>query len=268
MILLFDLKEPMTEKAPGLFETPDAELLVNPFWVYLPLLEGVVGLEDRSVWAIRDHVRDIEKSKTGPVSPGHPETEYRLIHDIARHAIHVTETLDVLAGNLDHTLRQHTNYTATRANDARSAADEDIHARLEVLHSYITSMRHRSLANEKRLQNEIQLAFNNVAQSNAAISVQIGDAALSDSTAMKTVAYVTLAFLPPTFISSIFSMSFFHYDDGSGWNVSGKIWIYFVVAVPLAVVTVYLWNYWHQTVVDPQRRGQLRTRTQVVKEVV
>lgn len=264
MILLFDLEEPMAELIPSLFESPDEELLVNPFWVYLPLLEGVVGLEDTSVWSIRDHVRAIEK--TGTVPTGRPEPEYRLIHDIARHAIHVTETLDVLAGNLDHALRQHTNYTTTRPNDARSAADEDIHARLEVLHSYITSMRHRSLSNEKRLQNEIQLAFNNVAQSNAAISVQIGDAALSDSTAMKTVAYVTLAFLPPTFISSIFSMSFFHYDDNSGWNVSGKIWIYFVVAVPIAFVTVYLWDYWHRAFVDPQRRSQLRPR--VVKEDV
>lgn len=246
LIFLFDLKPPMTETLPNLFERPEIEKLVNPFWVYPHLLEGVVGLEDASVWAIRNQVRAIEKADAKRGSIGKPSPTYRLIHDIARHAIHVTETLDVLAQNMDHALRQHANYTATNSSDELAAVNQDIQSRLEVLYSYITSMRHRSISNEKRLQNEIQLTFNKVAQQNADVSVQIGHVALSDSAAMRTVAFVTLAFLPPTFISSIFSMSFFHYEADSGWTVSGKVWIYFVFAVPTALATVFLWSNWQR----------------------
>ncbi|KAJ5156676.1 Mg2+ transporter protein CorA-like/Zinc transport protein ZntB [Penicillium capsulatum] len=257
VIFLFDMKPPLTEAIPALFETLEPEKLINPFWVYPHLLEGIVNLEDASVWAIRDQVRAIEKADAAKLSRGQPSPTYRRIHNIARHAIHVTETLDVHAQNVEHALRQHANYAAVNAKDEYAAVNQDIQSQLEVLHSYIASMRHRSISNEKRLQNEIQLAFNNVAQQNAEVSVKIGHVALSDSAAMRTVAFVTLAFLPPTFISSIFSMSFFDYDANSGWSVSGKVWIYFVVAVPIAFATVYLWSHWQKLFPGHQRVGKV-----------
>lgn len=255
VILLFGFKQPKTMSLPGLFERPDPEKLINPFWVYPHLLEGVITLQDTSVWTIRDKVRAIETTDINRLSTGKPSYNYRLIHDTARHAIHVTETLDVLVQNMDHVLRQHANYTSTRPGNEFSAVSQDVQSRLEALYSYITSMRHRSISNEKRLQNEIQLAFNNVAQQNAEVSVQIGHVALSDSAAMRTVAFVTLAFLPPTFISSIFSMSFFHYEASSGWTVSGKVWIYFAFAVPIAFATVFLWSNWQRIFPRDERVG-------------
>jgi ABC-type branched-subunit amino acid transport system permease subunit len=95
--------------------------------------------------------------------------------------------------------------------------------------------------------------------------VEIGAATKSDSAAMKTVAVVTMAFLPATFTSvslnspgctgyannlqAVFSMSFFNFSPGNGtepdeWKVSSQIWIYWVVAIPLTLMTLLAWLFW------------------------
>jgi LPXTG-motif cell wall-anchored protein len=61
--------------------------------------------------------------------------------------------------------------------------------------------------------------------------VEIGAATKSDSAAMKTVAVVTMAFLPATFTSV-------------SLNVSSQIWIYWVVAIPLTLMTLLAWLFW------------------------
>jgi len=128
-------------------------------------------------------VRAIEKESI----PGTiPRPDYRRLHDIARHAIHVSESLDVSIQNIESILKHYNLYMAPKQSDSYFGADEDIHNRIESLRSYIANLRHRSTSNEKRLQNEIQLAFNTVAQANAGASVEIGRAAQIDSSAMKT----------------------------------------------------------------------------------
>ncbi|CAN9403265.1 unnamed protein product [Alternaria alternata] len=66
----------------------------------------------------------------------------------------------------------------------------------------------RSQSNKERLQNEIALAYNMIAQRDSQVMTGLGEAARRDSGAMRTIAVVTMAFLPPTFLSAIFSMSF------------------------------------------------------------
>jgi heme/copper-type cytochrome/quinol oxidase subunit 2 len=44
-------------------------------------------------------------------------------------------------------------------------------------------------------------------------------------------------------------MSFFNFSPGNDsqpdeWRVSGKIWIYWVVAIPLTILTVFAWLLW------------------------
>lgn len=73
---------------------------------------------------------------------------------------------------------------------------------------------------------------------------------------MKTVAFLTLTFLPATFISAIFSTSFFSFDAEQGvWAVSDKIWIYWVVSIPVTSITILLWFFWHR-VFPPTLVGQ------------
>ena len=80
----------------------------------------------------------------------------------------------------------------------------------------LDGLRCRSQSNRERLQNEIQLAFNSVAQQDSLASVKLTHASHIDSASMKTIALLTLVFLPPTFIYAIFSMPFFNYDADAG----------------------------------------------------
>ncbi|KAJ6103082.1 hypothetical protein N7486_005509 [Penicillium sp. IBT 16267x] len=247
---------------------PDPRKLNDPFWVYSDILQEVTRLQEVAVWSIRCHVREIEKDadreeldkqleKEKEKENGQenrslgkrPEPEYRRLHDIARHAIHVTESLDVAVQNVGHIIRQHEMYIHARRTQyapqtPKDTPFEDISSRLSFFQSHIESIRHRSISNQKRLQNEIQLKFNEVAQYDAGVTVQISHAARLDSATMKTLAFVTLTFLPPTFISAIFSMSFFTYDTGAGWGVSDKFWIYWAFAIPTTIATGLIWQYW------------------------
>ncbi|KAJ5157634.1 uncharacterized protein N7482_008734 [Penicillium canariense] len=262
-ILIFDLNEYTPHPCADL--VPENHLLSDPFWVYPHILNSVAKLEERAVWAIRDQVRPIEKEQEVARPPNkRPQPNYRTSHDIARHAIHVTETLDVALQTVEHILENHRIYMSPGySNPFQSHHDpqiwQEIQSRLSFAQNYLSSMRHRSSSNEKRLQNEIQLAFHMVAQHDASVTVKISRAMMTDSAALKTLAFVTFTFLPPTFICAVFSMSFFNYDQSTGWKASGKLWIYWAFAIPTTVITALLWNYWHR--VPPPEQVQKRVDT-------
>ncbi|ROW12390.1 hypothetical protein VMCG_00791 [Cytospora schulzeri] len=248
IILLFDAPTLILERIPTLL-IPDSTRINDPFWVYAGLAAEITRLEDSAVWAVRNQVRAIETER----QPVKPRPNYRLLHDIARHAIHVSETLDVATQTMKSIMLEHEHFITTDSVTEKDVS-RNIHRQLLFSGNMIESLRHRSVSNEKRLLNEIQLAYNIVAQYDAGISVEIGHAARSDSAAMKTISFVTLAFLPPTFISTIFSMSFFDYSVDSGWTVSGKFWVYWAFAVPITIVSFLVWKYWHK--VFPSLRNE------------
>jgi hypothetical protein len=237
-LLLFDPIMSIRKSFLQALSKPTLSGLDIPFWPYSHVLEIVADLQESAVWAIRNQVRAIEKDALRGTIPQ--------LHDIARHAIHISESLDVSIQNIESIVKHYNLYMAPKRSDSYFGADEDIHNRIESLRSYIANLRHRSTSNEKRIQNEIQLAFNTLAQANAGASVEIGRAAQIDSSAMKTISFVTLAFLPPTFISSIFSMSFFQCGGDNGWGMSNKFWLYWVFAIPTTIATVVIWQCWHK----------------------
>lgn len=244
---MFDPPAPIREKLP----TPILKCCVrgrlgDPFWIYEGILEEILHLQDKSVWMIRDQVRAIEKNRALVTQPN---PDYGHLHELARHAIHVSETLDTTAKTVESILQRHAEYVAgvSSADKAQARASKLLRDRLHFLEHMFISLKYRSASNQARLQNEIQLSFNIVAQSDARTSVEIGRAAQKDSSAMKTVAFLTLTFLPATFISAIFSTSFFNFDGGqSTWAVSDNIWIYWAVAIPVTLFTILLWYFWHR----------------------
>lgn len=265
---------------------PETKLLQDPFWVYTHIIEEVARLQEPAVWAIRNELKTIEQLKQRPLRADYrkldiarfavnvtetierpkpreePRPDYRQLHNIARHAIHVTETLDTGLKTLEHILRQHGShigqtYASQWGMKENPAVWQAIHARLAFFQSYLGSIRHRSISNEKRLQNEIQLSFNMVAQHDAAVTVEISRAMMSDSAALKALAFITFMFLPPTFICAIFSMSFFDYSVDSGWTVSRKFWVYWASALPTIAATVLLWLCWNR--IPPQHSPKSRT---------
>ncbi|KAI1140090.1 hypothetical protein F5Y05DRAFT_411151 [Hypoxylon sp. FL0543] len=246
IIIAFDTKPPIANYIQDALRNSELNELKDPFWVYARLASNVVQFLDASVWAIRDQVRAMEMEKK-PM--GRPQPDYRRLHDIARHAIHVSETLDVTTETMEAILAQHDEFLmqgiAIESIDRN--ASEDIHRRLTFCKTMISNLRHRAASNRERLENVIQLAYNTVAQYDADVSVRIGRAAQMDSAAMKTVAFLTMAFLPATFLCSIFSTSFFDYNaDANSWTVSSKIWIYWAFVIPTTFGTFTLWYFWRK----------------------
>lgn len=244
--IFFDSHPPIEERIRKILLCPSLLWLNDPFWVHVRLAEEITRLQDSAVWAIRDHVREIE-TETRPI--GRPQVDYRRLHDIARHATHVFETLNVTSETMDGIIAQHRDFSIQRSTTEKSDQDssETIDRQLLSSRHMINSLRHRSKSNKDRLQNEIHLSFNIAAQHDTAISVEIGRAAQADSSAMKTIAFFTMAFLPATFLSSVFSTSFFDYNANSGtWNMSDKFWIYWAFAIPTTLVTFASWAFWHR----------------------
>jgi DNA-directed RNA polymerase subunit RPC12/RpoP len=68
---------------------------------------------------------------------------------------------------------------------------------------------------------------------------------LRDSASMKAIANVTMVFLPGTFMASVFAMPFFSSQKTVGFFVSGRIWIYVVITLPLTLATLACAWAWH-----------------------
>ena len=206
--------------------------------MYPALVGELVVCQDRAVWGVRDWVRALEKSR---VPSERPRPDYRRFHDMARHAIHVIETLELATNSVSGILAHHSRISGG-SSPASAETRDTIANRLTFFADLLRSQHARSASNRARLQNEIQLTFNVVAQYDARMSVKIGRAAQADGAAMRTVAFVTLTFLPATFVCAIFSTSFFDFDAEKGvWSASDEFWRYWAVAVPVTAFTAVTW---------------------------
>ncbi|KAH8589902.1 hypothetical protein B0O99DRAFT_745712 [Bisporella sp. PMI_857] len=256
VLLVFDPRSAIKERLPHpLLDSLDASEFGDPYWIHSLFAEEVVRLQDEAVWGIRNLVRQIEIERSTSTAPN---PDYPRLHDIARHAIHVSETLDLAVKTVECMMEQHDEFTADRptTDEKTKNARRRIRKHLKFCRYMIGSLRSRSTSNQQRLLNEIQLAFNTVAQYDARISVDIGYAAQKDSSAMKTISFLTMTFFPATFISAIFSMSFFSFNpDTDEWTVSGKFWVYWAVAIPITGITAGLWSLWHKFF-PPRRIGE------------
>lgn len=244
--------------------------LQDPFWIYPRLANEIIQLENASVWRTRDMIRDVEKAREQAEKQFEAANpNYSHLHKIARHVVHVSETLKVGAVTLD-SMRSHQEeflrilgQEAGEKEPTAPIASRKIRSGLAFAHHMLVSYLHRSEANTARIQSETTLAFNKVSQEDSNISVQIADHTRTDSKAMRTIALVTMLFLPATFVSSIFSMSFFN-SDGGVWKVSDKFWIYWVVAFLVTVATFAGWYfgepYFAPKKINPAVRHQLSRR--------
>ncbi|WAO89074.1 Hypothetical protein NCS54_00645000 [Fusarium falciforme] len=76
-------------------------------------------------------------------------------------------------------------------------------------------------------------------------SLQVSSLAQKDGSLMKSIAIVTMFFLPATFTSvkTFFSMDFFDWPKATNAIGTGYIWVYFVVAAVLTLITVGLFKF-------------------------
>lgn len=237
--------------------------LKDPFWIYPRLLRVFMDLANASVWETRTLVRDrVEKVREkreernsrekGQEDTDEPEPlnpDYSLLHDIARHVIHVSETLTVGAVTIQSMLKQHEMHCS---GTVKTSTTKNIGYCLSMWHHLMTSNLQRSEANRARLRNEISLAFNQVSQEDSYVSVQLAKDTRLDSAAMRTIAFVTMVFLPATFISAIFSTSFFNFSPETGrWLVSDQFYIYWICAGSVTAAMIGLW-FWKRDWFEPE----------------
>ncbi|KAL9112360.1 MAG: hypothetical protein Q9187_007783, partial [Circinaria calcarea] len=228
--------------------------LMDPFAIYVPLIDHIIMLYDRSIWGIRDLIRNVEKlSKSHKTREKNYdfELDFPRLHEISRHSIHCCEVLTVAAETTSQ-LTAEQKEVCTRIYqppEKLPRSFDTTHKHLSFQMQFIRNLKFRSESNQQRLQAEITLAYNTIAERDSKVMVAIGKAAKNDSTAMKTVAVVTITYLPATFTSALFGMSFFDFspsreNQSNEWRVSEKIWIYWVTALLLTLLTMGVWLVW------------------------
>ncbi|KAK1961815.1 hypothetical protein LY78DRAFT_661793 [Colletotrichum sublineola] len=155
------------------------------------------------------------------------------------------------------------------------AADAELRSLVDYLECEALSIVSFVGTMKSRLDLQLNVLYNYIAQAESNLSRQIATNAGLDSTAMKTLAVVTMVFLPPTFIAvsfpspfpvqllclkvtsggapqTLFSMSMFDWQGFSsaaaagdtGRTVVPEFWIYWAVSVPLTLAIVVGWRVW------------------------
>ncbi|KAI0138986.1 hypothetical protein F4776DRAFT_45605 [Hypoxylon sp. NC0597] len=268
MILVFDPVESIQKRlCTILMQNLEEKELRDPYWPYAHILEEIVSLQDTSVWSLRNLVRTTELSPTRDhrYLREKPKHNYSRLHDIARHAIHVSETLDLSLKLSESLLQGHEQLVAglqrglTIENPQEfQRAYQNTHSRLAFFNNALSSLRCRSTSNHQRLNNEIQLRFHTDSQYDSQVSVEISHSAKSDSASMRWIAVVSLVFLPANLVSAFFSTIFFDVSNGA-ISVSKDLWIFWVVLIIVIVVTMVFWFYLPRAF--PEDRTQLRKST-------
>ncbi|KAI1393743.1 uncharacterized protein F4822DRAFT_23034 [Hypoxylon trugodes] len=147
-------------------------------------------------------------------------------------------------------------------------------ARLDFYRVKLTGMEHYIHTTLERLHIQRQALYNIMAQKESKLNLEIASqqrrvahATKRDGTAMKTLSLLGAVFLPGTFMASVFSMTFFDFgvgsDDGSGGgtHVSGLLWVYFAVTIPLTLVIVLFWY-----LIDEKREKKYREEDREIEK--
>ena len=176
ILFCFDIPLVLRDHLQTLFLSPSImPKLSDVYSPHVLVIDEIIKLFDRSVWSLRDVVRATEKVKLPSYTiskreavdnhsqnrPGtvQQEPNFPLLHDLARHTIHSSESLDVAIDTMTGILGQHELFL----DAGRSYIDIDPvvsqrtkqHLRFQI--QMMRSLKARSKANEARLRNEINL---------------------------------------------------------------------------------------------------------------
>ncbi|KAI9172580.1 putative pectin lyase E [Paramyrothecium foliicola] len=215
--------------------------LLDPYAMMANILHHLLPAYDRSVWAIRDHVCAWEAAREAT------DPDYALLHEIARHAIHVSETIEVAARSCRALISQRDDFISNLGKPLppRWAATSDL---LLLTTQVLENLLSRAGANKARIQNEAGLAFHLAAQRDSKTQLFMAENMREETVAMKNLSLAAVAFLPATFVCSVFGTAFFDFDagdDGGSFVISDKFWIFWVTVVPVVTLTLAVWFYFH-----------------------
>ncbi|KAF7553715.1 hypothetical protein G7Z17_g3464 [Cylindrodendrum hubeiense] len=195
----------------------------DPFAMHVDLIDLIIKYYDLSVWLIRDPVRKLEQVSM-TVLQGRPYTGqlFEPMHDISRHAIHTAEILSVTIETFQEMLRYQTAVYEKLPGALGETYLEQAKEYMKFQIQLAKSLKLRSDSTQKRLENEVNLAFNSIAN--------------QDNTVMKSIALLTM-------VQALFSTAFFNFGD-DGWEISTGFWIYWVVTIPITAIVIVAFRTW------------------------
>ncbi|KAK4863266.1 hypothetical protein LT330_002044 [Penicillium expansum] len=212
ILLCFDLDDELVLRLRRLLHNADLrDWKKEPFLMLESALSIVVDQCEEDLWSFQKPVRDIEKTRGQEVfkqtgSFDNDETfeflveRYTRLHELSRHVIHISETMDAASSNLGAIVRDHDLWT--RSNTPSSAATKRLSKALLLRENMIHNLNFRAKAFVGRMDNEIKCASNFVAVADSNISKGILKQTRNEGKVLSdTVSALTLLFLPSTFIS-------------------------------------------------------------------
>ncbi|KAM7214527.1 putative Mg2+ transporter-like zinc transport protein [Rhypophila decipiens] len=118
--------------------------------------------------------------------------------------------------------------------------------RLEGLESYTQVTLERLNIQREVMNSIISQRESRLSLAIAAQQRRIAHTTGRDSTSMKTLTILGVMFLPGAFLSSVFGMSFFDFSDDIYHSVSPRLYIFFVIVVPLTIIIIAVWRKFDQ----------------------
>ncbi|OAA73871.1 Mg2+ transporter protein, CorA-like/Zinc transport protein ZntB [Cordyceps fumosorosea ARSEF 2679] len=123
-------------------------------------------------------------------------------------------------------------------------------ARMDFYKVKLTGLENYIHTTLQRLKVQREALYNIMSQREARLNLEIAGeqrriahASKRDSTAMKTISLLGTLFLPGTFLASVFSMTFFNFQSNADPVISDKLWVYFLLTIPItaAIVGIWIW---------------------------
>ncbi|KAH0538327.1 hypothetical protein FGG08_005062 [Glutinoglossum americanum] len=112
--------------------------------------------------------------------------------------------------------------------------------------------------------NKVSAALTSTSIEITRLTSAISEEAQRDNSAMITLSIMAMLFLPGTFVAGIFSMAFFNYTSSTvggnreSYTVSGMLWLYFAITVPLTLGVFVVWDGWRRWRLKAKGRGKKR----------
>lgn len=169
-LVCFHVPERMQSNVQSLFGVNAVDTSA-PYAVFSLISDALLRLYDDSVWSIRNHISQWEavgrsfhifdeKYNTHLRQRRSQETDYFRLHEIARHGVHVSETLRVAIRTLNAIWENHERFHASSdlaSDKSRHTRWDKIGSRFEFQYGFLQGLLDRSEANNARIQNEIAL---------------------------------------------------------------------------------------------------------------
>jgi len=218
--------------------TPWQDVLQDPYCLFQVILEVLYARIDRLAWDLADvYGLEEEKILRSADHPGYAVDglDFVGLHMLSKHQIYLLEAVDAVTATLESMRMHHERLTKASTSPIPAIQETEANFRYRKMLFKSTDLRLKSL--EKRTQNMINLSFNLVTQADSRMMKV-------DSSSMKTIAVMTLIFLPCTAVATVFGTPFFSIEsdsDGSRFLMSPYIWLIWVFAVPLTVITMFTW---------------------------